>query len=333
MKLFLILLIIFNTGSLAVAKDEYYAFVPYVNYDSTQLWSLGTAFEKATEHKNIDTYLLDVEISPLGNTHLETSYKTAVKDKWATLIKANFTNFNDSFYGFGINTTTENQKKLKQRVINSKVLFLYQNTPKIFYGPFIGLNQRIEIPKYQIDGHRYFNDETSLAIGVNLHYDSRDSKINPHTGKLEELTISLIPDNPSTFSQLKLDLREYFDIEKTVLATRFSAGGTIGTPSYLYNYRLGGFNYLRGYQTNRFMGPNFAITQLEERVNIFKERLIATAAVEAGTVNTYHIKTIQTCYDIGLRIAMPPDWVSLLSVNLGFGKDQDNFTMEFNENF
>jgi hypothetical protein len=32
-------------------------------------------------------------------------------------------------------------------------------------------------------------------------------------------------------------------------------------------------------------------------------------------------------------VTMPPDWTNILSINLGFGNDQNNASLEFNENF
>lgn len=321
------------------AKDGHYAFVPYVNYDSTQAWSFGGAFEKESENKNVDTYLIDLEATPKAKIHLHTNYKTHISSEWVMALKADFSNFYDSFYGFGISTKTEDQKKIKQRVIGTQVTILYESSPYFSFGPYIGFNQRIEIPNYQIDNHRFFQDETSLSLGLNLLYDARNSKISPHSGDKHELAIGIVPEglnnlsDKSTFLQIKIDLRKYFPIYETVLATRFSAGTTIGEASYLYKYRLGGYEYLRGYQTNRFIGNKMAMVQLEERVNLYKEYIAATASWEAGSVTSNFVDKIRTVKGLGLRIAMPPDWTNYLSVNWGFGNDQNNFSMEFNENF
>jgi hypothetical protein len=321
------------------AKESSYAFVPYINYDTTQLWSLGGAFEKNSEDKAVDTYLIDLEATPHGNHHLETNYKTPLNNDWIIAFETNFSNFYDSYYGLGISTKVSEQKKIKQRLSSFSVKTLYEHAPDFSYGPFIAFNRRKEIPNFQMDNRRFFPDENSVSLGGIIVHDSRDSKVNPHSGNNYELTLNIVPEgmnnlqDVATFSQIKMDLRKYIPIYQTVLATRIAAGSTFGNPSYLYKYRLGGFDYLRGYQTNRFIGNRFAMIQLEERINLYQEYIFATASLETGTVTDKYIEKVRSSQGMGLRIAMPPDWTNLLSVNLGFGSDQSNFSMEFNENF
>jgi hypothetical protein len=340
MKYF-ILVFLFIVPNIILAKDEFYAFVPYINYDPTQAWSLGGAFEKKSTNKNNDTYLFDLEATPYANIHLQTQYKTHIYADWAMLFEASFSNFYDSFYGLGMKTKVQDNKRLEQKIFSSQIKFLYEDsdTTDFSFGPYIGFKQRIERPDYQAKKQRFFEDESSLFIGMGFLYDTRDSIFNPRTGDKHELLISMVPDgannlkDKSTFSQVKIDLRKYFSIFNTVLATRFATATTIGSPSYIYQYRLGGFDYLRGYQTNRFIGDKLAVLQVEERVDLYQKYIIATASVEAGTVSNNLMDNIRISKSLGLRIAMPPDWTNLLSVNLGFGNDQNNFSMEFNENF
>jgi hemolysin activation/secretion protein len=110
-------------------------------------------------------------------------------------------------------------------------------------------------------------------------------------------------------------------------------GETLGRPSFLYTYRLGGPDYLRGYEVNRFIGNQFAIIQLEERIKIYRDFVTGTLSYETGSVTSKLYNRRRSNTGIGLRVAMPPDWKDKLSVNFGFGDDQSNIEMEFNENF
>ncbi|MGZ3809125.1 MAG: BamA/TamA family outer membrane protein [Bacteriovorax sp.] len=320
-------------------KDAFYAFVPYLNYDSTQSWSLGTAIEKKSKNKEIDTYLVDLEAAPKARLRLETKYSSHINSKWEAALGANFTNFYDPFYGFGMSTKVEDLKKINQSVKSSQLHFSYEESSVLSFGPFIEFNQRTERPGHQIDNRRFFQDETSFSLGGSALYDTRDSKFNPHSGDKHELSLSVVPEelnslnHTNTFSQIKLDLRKYFPICETVFATRFTVGTTIGEPNYLYKYRLGGVDLLRGYQSNRFIGNSLASLQLEERVNIYKEYIALTASFEAGSINSNPMDKVHSSKGIGLRVAMPPDWTNLLTINFGFGNDQHNASLEFNENF
>ncbi len=324
-----------------VKKEElaYYAILPYVNYDTTQFWSFGLAAEKESEIDDIDTYLIDLEVTQKSRIRLSTRYSFFISSDWKTTIRADVTNFYDPFYGLGMSTKTENLQTIKQRVISSQLDFSYVHSPSFYFGPFVKYNQRIERPDYQIDNHRFFPNETSLSFGGTALYDTRDSKFNPHSGNKHELSLSIVPDglnsleHVNTFSNIKIDLRKYFPIYGSVLATRFTAGTTIGEPSYLYKYRLGGIDLLRGYQTNRFIGNNLASVQLEERINLYKEYIALTGSYEAGSINSSPFSKIHSSKGIGLRVAMPPDWTNILTINFGYGDDQNNASLEFNENF
>lgn len=320
-------------------QESFYAFMPYLNYESTQLWSFGAAIEKESKNKNIDTYFVDVETTLKGKLRFATKYSTYLNSKWSAALRADFTNFFDPFYGFGMSTKVENLKKINQRVISPQLSFSYEKSSNLSYGPFIKFNQRIEKPESQIDKQRFFPNETSLSFGGSALYDTRDSQFNPHSGDKHEFFLSVIPDglnsvdHINTFSKIKLDFRKYFPIYETVFATRLTAGTIIGEPSYLYKYRLGGTDLLRGYESNRFVGNNLASIQLEERVNLYKEYVALTGSFEAGSINSNPIKKIRSSKGVGLRVAMPPDWTNFLTVNVGFGDDQNNASLEFNENF
>jgi outer membrane protein assembly factor BamA len=338
MRFFLAVLFLIPQYVNAIEKDSFYAIVPYLNFDTTQEWSFGTAFEKESESKNNDTYFIDLEATEKARIRLKTKYSTQLNSDWGTSLKADFTNFYDPFYGFGMKTKTEDLKKIKQSVVNSQLNFSYEIDPALSTGPFLGFNQRIESPNFQVDKKRYFPNESSFTLGVSALYDTRDSKLNPHTGNKHELSVVTVPEvfnslNTNTFTQVKLDLRKYFPIYETVLATRFTAGTTIGEPNYLYKYSLGGIDLLRGYQSNRFVGNELTSLQLEERINLYKEYIALTLSFEAGSINKNPIEKIRMSKGIGLRVTMPPDWTNILSINLGFGNDQNNASLEFNENF
>jgi hemolysin activation/secretion protein len=118
-----------------------------------------------------------------------------------------------------------------------------------------------------------------------------------------------------------------------VFASRIAFETSLGNPSYSYKYRLGGFDYLRAYETNRFIGDQLLLIQGEERINLYKEYIAGTISLEAGSVTKSLIDNFRISKVIGLRIAMPPDWTNMLCINLGIASDQNNISMEFNENF
>lgn len=336
MKLFIYLFLLPLTS---FSKDASYAYFPYLNYDTTQSWSYGLALEKESENRKIDTYLIDAELTRTAQLRLATNYQTHFNQDWGIGLRNDFTSFYDPFYGFGISTKPEDVRKIKRRELHFQTLIFYHFSDFISAGPLIEFRHRKEKPDYQFDKKRFFPDEDSISFGGNFLYDSRDSITNPSHGEKHELQFMIVPDginhqeNKSTFSRVKMDLRKYMTVTETVLVTRFAVGTTIGDPSYSYKYHLGGGNFLRGYETNRFIGDQFMSTQIEDRIDLYKKYISATVSYELGSVTPNLIDKRRSSYGVGLRLAMPPDWSNMLTLNLGFGDDQKNIVMDFNENF
>jgi outer membrane protein assembly factor BamA len=321
------------------SNEASYAFIPYLNYDTTQSWSYGSAFEKESENLNIDTYLIDAELTKDAKLRLITNYQTHFNNKWGISFKTGYSSFYESFYGFGISTKVNDIKKMKRQEFYFQSLVFYQLSNAFSFGPFIEFKQRKENPDYQFDHKRFFPDENAISLGGSFLYDTRNSKLNPTDGYKHEFQLTFVPDGlnqlegQTTFSQLKLDLRKYTPFYHTVLATRLALGTTIGEPSYSYKYRLGGNDLLRGYQSNRFIGNKFMTMQVEDRINIYNEYIAATTSYEIGSVTSNLYDKRRSSYGLGIRLAMPPDWSNMLSLNFGFGNDQENIVMDFSENF
>ncbi|MBC7538746.1 MAG: BamA/TamA family outer membrane protein [Bacteriovorax sp.] len=326
------------SGHIETPKGNY-AFGPYVNYDSTYSWTFGAAFIKESEDKAVDTFHLDLEGSSKGYLEVDTNYRKKISSNWNGALEFDYNTFFDPFYGRGISTHVEDKKLVDQREVATKANSFYEYSPELSFGPFIEFHSRRERPEKQVDKQRFNLNEQSASLGADLIYDTRDSKLDPNHGYNLEFTANIMPadltnlDNQNTFTQLKMDLRKYFPVYKTVFASRVAAAKTLGTPSYLYTYRLGGANYMRGYEANRFIGNQFAVVQLEDRFKIYKEYLSGTISYEVGSVTSKLYDKRRSCKGVGLRVAMPPDWRDKLSVNFSYGDDQSNVEMEFNENF
>lgn len=339
MKHLFIYFLLFPFIAFSKEKGPSYAFFPYVNYDTTQSWSFGTSFEKDSENRRMDTYSIDGEITQNSEVRLLAGYKTNLTQNFGIASKIEHSSFFEPFYGFGMRTNTNDLKKIKRREQQFQSLFFFQISDDFTLGPFIAFKRRIEKPDYQIDNRRFFSDENDLTVGGSLLYDTRDSILDPTDGEKFEFRLSIVPDGlnqrtgKTTFSQLKLDLREYTPVYHTVLASRLALATTIGDPIYSYKFRLGGGNLLRGYQTNRFIGDKLMAIQIEDRISLYKDYIAATASYEIGSITPNLVDKTRSCYGLGLRIAMPPDWSNMLSVNFGFGDDQQNIFMDFNENF
>ncbi len=317
----------------------HYAFGPYVSYDSTYNWSIGAAVIKESENKMVDTFHLDFERSLKNYQELDFTYRHMFNPKWGVQIEFDYDTFFDPYYGIGLDTKVGDKKLIDQHIFTTVITSLHEVTPFLAVGPVVAFRSRTENPDKQEDKKRFYDDQESASLGGKLTYDTRDSILDPREGVHFDLNLDYMPKTLSSlksqpgFAQAKADFRKYTPIYKTVFASRFAMGETLGRPSFLYTYRLGGPDYLRGYEVNRFIGNQFAIIQLEERIKIYRDFVTGTLSYETGSVTSKLYNRRRSNTGIGLRVAMPPDWKDKLSVNFGFGDDQSNIEMEFNENF
>jgi outer membrane protein assembly factor BamA len=103
-------------------------------------------------------------------------------------------------------------------------------------------------------------------------------------------------------------------------------------PTYLSQFRLGGTDRLRGYLENRFRGRMFYLQQTELRYPIW--RMISFAGfLEFGEATSTNFAIPARSQGIGLRIGLPPNFVTQLRLDLAFAKDQRGVFFDFGHAF
>jgi outer membrane protein assembly factor BamA len=243
------------------------------------------------------------------------------------------------YYGEGMNTSASENVLLEGTVGRIQFYLKGRRGTRITSGPFI--DYRGTDPK-GVDGTDITPPEykeSTLSLGFSLNYDSRDSNLSPTSGYYNALTVRIVPDflstyqESETFLQAEGDLRAFRSIgEGLVLAGRFYAGGSWGTPSYQFRYSLGGPYLLRGFFTNRFRGDKFYVAQGELRKHLL---LIGSGVVfaEIGEVTDDRFESPRTSYGFGLRVTLPPDNVAKARVDLAWSEDQQSIYFVFGEAF
>jgi outer membrane protein assembly factor BamA len=106
----------------------------------------------------------------------------------------------------------------------------------------------------------------------------------------------------------------------------------IGTPNYMYKFRLGGSGTMRGYLENRFRGQKYYAQQTELRFPIWK--LFSGAAfLGFGDATDSSFTNAKMAYGGGIRIGLPPDYVSKVRIDVGFGRDSSGVYADFGQAF
>lgn len=190
----------------------------------------------------------------------------------------------------------------------------------------------------QVDG----TDQTASGVGAFYQRDSRDVPENPSSGSLLRVDLTYYPYSLSNgrelnFGQIEGQYAFYQSIlkdwiPKTVFAAKISAGYTIGTPNPLYEFRLGGANKLRGYYENRFRGAYYFSEQNELRFPLW--RIVSGCLfMDVGDATNTTFTSTKITYGVGLRGALPPDWISRVRIDFGIGHDQSGVFADFGHTF
>jgi hypothetical protein len=152
-----------------------------------------------------------------------------------------------------------------------------------------------------------FNGGWDNSLRLGLTYDTRDFAPNPSNGLFLQAigrTSLRAFGSSENYGQVKLEARGFyspFPRTRLILAGRLGyLAQTSNTPFYILSQApgvdasstwLGGFDSLRGFQTNRFVGNNVAVASAEVRwffakSTVWNQNLAygATAFVDAGSV-------------------------------------------------
>jgi len=189
---------------------------------------------------------------------------------------------------------------------------------------------------------RVYADENTVGLGIFHEIDTRDNQRSPRDGFVFRNDIVFVPrgfsnQGAATFTQFNANFIVYKEIlnelvRDVIAAFQLDGGYTIGDPTYMFKYRLGGVDRLRGYHENRFRGKAYYMQQTELRFPIWK--LFSGAAFLGFGDTAERVFTFaKMSYGIGLRIGLPPDYVSKIRIDYGVGQDQAGIFADFGHTF
>ncbi len=329
-----------NSAVVEDSKKGGISIAPVVGYDPTFKFVFGGAFFYETEGLSLGTDF-NLNFKEVYQLHINLSHRFS--DDWEYQFHSGITKGFDPYYGEGGETRPEDFTHL-WGIKNSSKLKLVYHTSKIFaLGVFTDLRIRTEEAHKGETFARRAPDETSGAVGMSAEVDTRDSVRNPQNGFRFTVDATYMPSKFSTLATLKdsgqiegsfIVYKEILDdvIPETIAAFRVMGGYSLGEPSYMYRYALGGANQMNGYGDNRFRGKQYYLQQTELRFPIWKLFSGATS-LGFGDATDTKFTNPKLCYGIGLRIGLPPDWVSKIRIDVGFGRDGSGIFANFGQTF
>ena len=321
-------------------KDTGSSVAPVVGYDPTYKLVLGGAY-----FYNLPTFSIGVDVNTnfkrVYQAHLSLSHRFA--PEWEYGLRSSVTQGFDPFYGEGGETLVGDYLQLWGLRMGHRFHVAYKPSGILSFGAFGDGRYRTEVNEFGgAPTPRRFPDERTLGLGGFWKIDTRKERRNPTEGFVFGVAATYVPRQLSTvarndFGQLESDFIVYKAILDEVIpdviaAFHLMAGYTIGDPTYEFEYRLGGAGRLRGYLDNRFRGKKYYLQQTELRFPIWK--LFSGAAfLGFGDATNGNFTNPKLAYGLGLRIGLPPDWISRVRIDWGFGRDQNGIFADFGHTF
>lgn len=316
-----------SVESEASAQDTSHSVFPIAGYNPTYGVFLGGGY--FYESSPVDFGLHGVVTFERVYKFIgKTEYRFA--PQWSVSLDSEYSQGFDPFYGVGSHTRVGDQLK----VFGARILSEARVTRK-FWGDYsAGLLTEYRYWKKdaQNRGPEYqaVPDDSTWVGGVFAGIDMMKGKRLAEKGFSQEFRLK----GNDRFGLAETDFRVLYPIvpEYLQVGFRFLAGAGVGDPSYTFNYRLGGTDLLRGYHENRFRGHQMHLEQFELRFPIYKI-LSGVAYTDVGEATQSGFGAPRISAGGGLRLAIPPDYVETVRLDVGWGQDQWGAYFDFGQAF
>lgn len=313
---------------------------PVVGYEPTFGFVFGGAYFYQASDLSIGTDF-NLNFKQVYQFHLNVTHQFA--QRWTYELYSGTTKGYDPYYGEGGETLVSDYAQLWGIKSRNTLKISYYLSKKVSFGIFADVRVRAEEAGQNSPWIRQFPDEFTPGVGVSTTLDTRRNKQDPKDGFMLNLSTTYVPGPLSSlpdqtdFTQAQGTFIVYQEILKNTIpdviaAYRISGGTTIGTPTYLYKYRLGGSDELPGYLENRFRGKKFYLQQTELRFPVWK-MFSGAGFIGFGDATDFSFTNPKLAYGAGIRIGLPPNWVSKIRIDFAVGRDQSGVFADFGQSF
>lgn len=257
--------------------------------------------------------------------------------------------FPESFWGIGPSTRQEDEMTVLYTEVNIEQSVLRQVTSSFFTGPYFRWNQSFDIefedPVAELpttpdltgtDGSR------SVGFGWMIRSDRRNSNMTPTKNHFVKLSFLIYPEwagSTHSFRSVLFDGRKYLDLKqngRSVLAFQGVLQMVSGNPSFLHLSKLGGERINRGYYNGRYRDFNSFQFQTEYRQHIAGRigfALFAATGEVWRRFENINLENYKWTAGAGLRINLNKHDTTNLRIDVGMGKENSGFYLQFGEAF
>ncbi len=320
---------------------------PVIGYDPTYGILLGGAvFTYPYKEKG---WFGDVQIIAAPQQGTVRSYVDLdylkLKPWFTPQLRLYFNSIQDQYFGVGNDTPSQSYFLDEPQQVEVKAGALFHLKHKLHLGAY-GIYDYLTDGKAgaieQIAGpFEGFIDGNAAALDFEFIHDTRDNPFSTRYGSKKTLWFKPWFIQGSTGTpryQLGAEYDQFIALyaPDLILAMRFEGAASVGHPSYLNNYTLGGRKRLRGYRDNRFRGDYYALGTAEIRFPLWYI-FSGVAFAEVGKVwvdgLNNSIRNIGYTGGVGLRFGIPPDFRIKLRLDAGFAPDQHGIFFGYGEAF
>ncbi len=316
-----------------------HSLAPVVGYDPTYNFVVGAAYFYVDSALS---FSIDANTNFSGVYQFHARANHQFSKRWNYEVRLAGMKGFEAYYGDGGETLPSNYQLLWGDRYSTRLQLSHQMTDQFSLGAFTELRGRREGSSPTGPYPRVAPDQNVGAVGVTLKLDSRKDKTRSNDGVvlMAEVAQSFpVVNSPSqkAFTQLEGSFVVYKDVmgdffPGVVAAFQVAGGISEGDVPFAYRYRFGGAGKMRGYLENRFRGNRYYLQQTELRVPVW--RMIGGAlSLGFGDISDRDFTSPKMCYGLGLRIGIPPDWISQIRIDVGFARDQSGVFAEFGQTF
>jgi hypothetical protein len=309
--------------------------VPYLNYSDVYGMIYGAAlalFEPSTQTRLTSTVFTNFN----GYLRFRSFFQWRRPNEWIFNASGSIGNDTQTYFGEG-DQTPSTFHSFQSNMNQVSTSFQLNLDDHLYLGPSIQYIDRTWSNQALSANPVIFQNENEAKVGIQSTWDSRDSVVEPRQGQFALVGVYALPSNGNVgvsadVFQFEGDFRTYVDLGGATLALRAKTGWSTGTPSYSFEYTLGGMNELRGFHSNQFRGSDFYEGQAELRVPLFNLLEVSTG-VDGGDITDTTFNSPMFSYQVGVRTSALSSFGLTVRADLGFGYDGNEFALATSEPF
>jgi len=270
------------------------------------------------------------------------------KEKWVMIGNFAFKNFPRLFYGFGRNSTLENEEEYDSFQLRFEPRLLKQMFMKhLFVGGGIRYNH---IFGSQIKDNGILSNtkpsgykgSTSTGVELGILYDSRDNILNARSGLFVELTHGFYGKalgGTQNFQLSRFDIRYFFKPFKKsdgIIGLHAIGRFTFNDVPFSELSLFGSEEILRGYIEGRYIDNHIIAAQAEYRKHLFGRLGMAVFAGFGDVANkpsNFRFKNLRPSVGVGLRFLLDKEEQLNARFDFGVGQQSSNPYLGISEAF